>query len=69
MQALKINELIGVSAFILQSHCCSLGNVCADSRTASDWLTGFGAKPVANRVKGGGGVGGLATLVGLIMSN
>ncbi len=57
MQTLKINELIGVRPFILQPHCCALANVCAHSRTASDWLTGFGAKPVANRVRWGGSQG------------
>ncbi len=57
MQALKINELIGVRPFILQSHCCALANVGAHSRAASDWLTGFGAKPVANRVRWGGNQG------------
>ncbi len=53
MQALKINELIGVRPFILQSHSCALANVRAHSRTTSDWLKGFDAKPVANRVRWG----------------
>ncbi len=51
MQTLKINDLIGVRPLILQSHCFSLANVCAHSRTTSDWLKGFDAKPVANRVR------------------